>query len=148
MDRIKSLSQMLPEDIDAALITSDVNRRYYTGFASSAGALLVTRENAVLLLDSRYVEAGAKKVLISAPGKGEMKTVVYNVNDEILVQGIIDLYYINEKDELSGICFCLLDVFIAVINCLSIHKLANDLNELCLSFSKLFTALYNPIIPS
>jgi len=31
-----------------------------------------------------HVEAGAKKVLISAPGKGEMKTVVYNVNHEIL----------------------------------------------------------------
>ncbi len=32
----------------------------------------------------KHIEAGAKKVLISAPGKGEMKTVVYNVNDEIL----------------------------------------------------------------
>ena len=31
-----------------------------------------------------HIEAGAKKVLISAPGKGEMKTVVYNVNDKIL----------------------------------------------------------------
>ena len=31
-----------------------------------------------------HLEAGAKKVLISAPGKGEMKTVVYNVNDDIL----------------------------------------------------------------
>jgi len=31
-----------------------------------------------------HIEAGAKKVLISAPGKGEMKTVVYNVNDDIL----------------------------------------------------------------
>ena len=31
-----------------------------------------------------HIEAGAKKVLISAPGKGEMKTVVYNVNHEIL----------------------------------------------------------------
>ena len=49
MDRIKRLSQMLPEDIDAALITSGVNRQYYTGFVSSAGALLVTREKAVLL---------------------------------------------------------------------------------------------------
>ncbi|MDD2435856.1 MAG: type I glyceraldehyde-3-phosphate dehydrogenase, partial [Bacilli bacterium] len=27
---------------------------------------------------------GAKKVLISAPGKGDMKTIVYNVNDEDL----------------------------------------------------------------
>ena len=31
-----------------------------------------------------HIDAGAKKVLISAPGKGEMKTIVYNVNDEIL----------------------------------------------------------------
>ena len=32
----------------------------------------------------KHIEAGAKKVLISAPAKGEMKTVVYNVNDNIL----------------------------------------------------------------
>lgn len=32
----------------------------------------------------KHINAGAKKVLISAPGKGEMKTVVYGVNDEIL----------------------------------------------------------------
>ena len=32
----------------------------------------------------KHIEAGAKKVLISAPGKGEMKTVVYGVNDEVL----------------------------------------------------------------
>ncbi len=31
-----------------------------------------------------HIDAGAKKVIISAPGKGEMKTVVYNVNHEIL----------------------------------------------------------------
>ena len=28
----------------------------------------------------KHIEAGAKKVLISAPGKGDMKTIVYNVN--------------------------------------------------------------------
>ncbi len=32
----------------------------------------------------KHIDAGAKKVLISAPGKGDMKTVVYNVNDVIL----------------------------------------------------------------
>lgn len=36
-----------------------------------------------------HIDAGAKKVLISAPGKGEMKTVVYNVNDEILTDNDI-----------------------------------------------------------
>ena len=32
----------------------------------------------------KHIEAGAKKVIISAPGKGDMKTVVYNVNHDIL----------------------------------------------------------------
>ena len=31
-----------------------------------------------------HIEAGAKKVIISAPAKGDLKTVVYNVNHEIL----------------------------------------------------------------
>ena len=31
-----------------------------------------------------HIKAGAKKVLISAPGKGDMKTIVYGVNHEIL----------------------------------------------------------------
>ena len=33
---------------------------------------------------SNHIKAGAKKVILSAPGKGEMKTVVYNVNHDIL----------------------------------------------------------------
>ena len=32
----------------------------------------------------KHIEAGAKKVLISAPGKGDMKTIVYGVNDNTL----------------------------------------------------------------
>lgn len=31
-----------------------------------------------------HIKAGAKKVIISAPGKGDMKTIVYNVNHDIL----------------------------------------------------------------
>lgn len=31
-----------------------------------------------------HIKAGAKKVIVSAPGKGEMKTIVYNVNHNIL----------------------------------------------------------------
>lgn len=33
---------------------------------------------------SKHIEAGAKKVIISAPGKGDMKTIVYNVNSDTL----------------------------------------------------------------
>lgn len=33
---------------------------------------------------SKHIEAGAKKVIISAPAKGDMKTIVYNVNSDTL----------------------------------------------------------------
>jgi glyceraldehyde 3-phosphate dehydrogenase len=32
----------------------------------------------------RHIKAGAKKVLVSAPCKGNVKTIVYNVNDDII----------------------------------------------------------------
>ena len=32
----------------------------------------------------KHIKAGAKKVVISAPGSGDMKTIVFNVNNEIL----------------------------------------------------------------
>lgn len=35
----------------------------------------------------KHITAGAKKVLLSSPGKGDMKTVVYGVNDGILDGG-------------------------------------------------------------
>ncbi len=35
-------------------------------------------------LANKHIIAGAKRVVISAPAKGDMKTIVYNVNDEIL----------------------------------------------------------------
>ena len=34
----------------------------------------------------KHIEAGAKHVIISAPGKGEMKTIVYGVNDNLLMR--------------------------------------------------------------
>ena len=55
MNRTEKLQSMMKTD--AALITSPVNRRYYTGFAASAGTLVLTRTESVLIIDSRYYEA-------------------------------------------------------------------------------------------
>ena len=62
MDKLQKLVAALPSDIDGALITSPINRRYYTGFSSSAGLLLVTRGKNYFLTDSRYHEAAGKVI--------------------------------------------------------------------------------------
>ncbi|MBQ8670000.1 MAG: aminopeptidase P family protein [Oscillospiraceae bacterium] len=61
-ERIARLQAALPEGVDGALITSDVNRRYYTGFPSSAGTLLISRSDALLVIDFRYYEAAKEKI--------------------------------------------------------------------------------------
>ena len=56
MTRIKKLTELLPKEIDCALITSDINRRYFTGMKSSAGVVAVFRDKAYLIIDFRYFE--------------------------------------------------------------------------------------------
>ena len=56
------LSAVLPEFADAALIFSEENRRYFTGFPASDGMLLVTAYGSLFFTDSRYTEAAAEKL--------------------------------------------------------------------------------------
>lgn len=56
MDRIKQLISKMPEEIDALIINTPVNRLYLTGLQSSAGTLLVTRDDAYFIIDFRYFE--------------------------------------------------------------------------------------------
>ena len=62
MNRIEKLMKALPENADAAIITSDVNRRYFTGLGSSAGTLLVFRDAAYFIIDFRYIEVAKATV--------------------------------------------------------------------------------------
>lgn len=58
----------------------------------------------------KHIKAGAKKVLISAPAKDDIKTVVYNVNDSI----------ITKEDEVISAASC-------TTNCLApVLKVLND----------------------
>ncbi len=56
MDKFQKLFAELPKDIESILITSDINRRYFTGMKSSAGTILAFREKAYLIIDFRYIE--------------------------------------------------------------------------------------------
>lgn len=59
---ISKLQSFLKNKYEAIIIFSPVNRRYFTGFPSSDGYLVVTKDDAVLFVDSRYVEAAQKSV--------------------------------------------------------------------------------------
>ena len=56
MTRLDSLAEKLPEQVDAGLIISPINRRYYTGFLSSAGVLVVMPKKNCFFIDFRYYE--------------------------------------------------------------------------------------------
>lgn len=55
MNRFEALFRVF-DSADCALITSDVNRRYFTGMKSSAGVILAFPDKAYLLIDFRYIE--------------------------------------------------------------------------------------------
>ncbi|MCH8869390.1 MAG: aminopeptidase P family protein [Chloroflexi bacterium] len=52
----KLREKLLEEGLDAMLISSSENRRYMSGFTGSAGYLMISRDDAVLATDFRYVE--------------------------------------------------------------------------------------------
>ena len=68
--RITQLQKQLSKSDAAFLITSDVNRFYFTEFSSSAGVVLITKNNAYLLVDFRYGELAEKTVK-------DCKTIVF-----------------------------------------------------------------------
>jgi Xaa-Pro aminopeptidase len=61
--KLKRLREQFEQyKLDGFLVTSEVNRRYLTGFHSSDGCLLVTRDSAYFFTDSRYIEAARAKI--------------------------------------------------------------------------------------
>lgn len=58
--KIEKLRALLKEQqMDALLITSPYNRRYMTGFTGSAGAAIISKDDAVFITDFRYTEQAA-----------------------------------------------------------------------------------------
>ena len=83
MNRIEKLMKALPEGADAALITSDVNRRYFTGLGSTAGTLLAFRDAAYFIIDFRYIEVAKTTVT----GNGSVQTAKLNASGcELVMQ--------------------------------------------------------------
>lgn len=76
----------------------------------------------------KHIKAGAKKVLISAPGKGDMKTIVFGVNEDIL----------DGTEEVVSAASCTTNCLAPVLKCLNdnfgishgfmstVHAMTND----------------------
>ncbi len=69
--RIKVFAEKDPENLPWGDLDVDVVLECTGHFTDLEGAM-------------KHIKAGAKKVIISAPGKGDMKTIVYNVNSDTL----------------------------------------------------------------
>lgn len=87
MQSVKKLQAYLPDSATAALITSEVNCRYFSGFAYTDGAVLITKDEAFLLCDFRYIEAAQK---FASPDLNVVKfSRLYDtINDIILTKNI------------------------------------------------------------
>ncbi len=60
---LKEIQQALRQSkFDAVLLTSPQNRRYATGFPSSAGVCVIDRTHGYLITDFRYIEAAKQRI--------------------------------------------------------------------------------------
>ena len=62
MTDLEKLCSRVTETAGCAVITDDVNRRYFTAMKSSAGTLVVFPEKAYFIIDFRYIEKAKKTV--------------------------------------------------------------------------------------
>lgn len=60
-NKIKELQQRLPDGVDSFLSLDEKTVLYLTGFTMNDGALFVTRDDAVMFVDFRYIEAAAEE---------------------------------------------------------------------------------------
>ena len=82
--RIDKLRAALPAEADGILITDPLNQRYLSGLNYTDGYIVITRERAVLLADSRYIEIAEKVAtdfeVIQFSGTKELKEVCQGIN--------------------------------------------------------------------
>ncbi len=81
-EKIKKLCELIEND-QAIFITDKYNRRYLTGFTSSAGLIVITKRNSYVLVDSRYFEAAKKaidfaQVILSSNFHDDAKEILSN----------------------------------------------------------------------
>ncbi len=90
LNSIEKLASDVLNENEAIVVSSKVNRRYLTSFASSAGYLYITKEEAYLLVDFRYIEAAQK---------------AKNVKVEMFTDFSISLVELSKKHNIKKVYF-------------------------------------------
>ena len=123
--RIKVYSEQDPENLPWKELNIDEVFECTGYFTSVEGA-------------SKHLKAGAKKVIISAPAKGDLKTIVYNVNQETL----------TSEDNIISAASCTTNCLAPVLNVLeknigiekgfmtTVHSYTNDQATLDIAHKK------------
>lgn len=61
-ENLYSFMKRLPEQVDAMIVRDQANRKYLTGFLSTAGTLFILHDAAYFIIDGRYYEAARQSV--------------------------------------------------------------------------------------
>lgn len=124
--RIQSLQQVLHnQNLEAAIIFSKENRRYFADFPGSSGAIIITRTNSILLTDFRYIDdakssSSSHFEIIQHPGGQLVQSVSEQVKKmNVHKVGIEDSLPIGKlkilEKELPQVAFALIESFIMQI---------------------------------
>ena len=91
-ERTNALIGIIPEEYDGALIMSEINGKYFTGFNCDNGYFIVTRKGCVYVTDSRYTEAAGKAIdwcEVVEYGGGEMKNVFGGISENLGLKSLL-----------------------------------------------------------
>lgn len=94
-NRINIIRHFLKSSDEGILLTNEVNIGYFSNFFHSEGVMLITQENAYLLVDFRYIEAAQQKAV-------DCEVICFSRLSEDLTnllaeQGITNVYFEAEN---------------------------------------------------
>ena len=100
-NKIKELQSKLPEGVDSFISLDEKTVLYLTGFTMNDGALFVTRDDAVLFVDFRYIEAASEEAQNCRVAMPE-KNFYASVSEMMAERGIKTIGFEENKTTVAG----------------------------------------------
>ena len=120
-NRILNLQNKLDLNLDGCIIESEINRKYFLDFSSTAGTLIITKEKSFFIIDFRYIEKARKEIK----------------NCEIILQENLYLQILDilKKENLSNIG---IETYSMTINKYQKYKEIFDKNNISIDITNTF----------